>query len=234
MTLWSRCRRYAWRLLGLGALLVVVWQLVLLARVWWWRDHDPELTAFMKVRVEQRQADGRPPLAPHPWVSYGHIAAPLKRAVVAAEDARFVEHDGFDWQGIEFALRKDFRRGRLVAGGSTISQQLAKNLFLSERRSFVRKAQEAILTLMIEQLWSKRRILEVYLNVIEWGDGVFGCEAAARHYYRLGASQLDAAQSARLAAMIPSPRFFDRHRASRGLASKSESVQARMAAAVVP
>lgn len=234
MSVWSRSRRYGWRLLGALLLLLLLWQLVLLARVWWWRDHNPEVTAFMEVRMEQRQSDGRPPLASHPWVPYARIAAPLKRAVVAAEDARFVEHDGFDWQGIEYALRRDLQRGRLVAGGSTISQQLAKNLFLSERRSFVRKAQEAILTLMIEQLWSKRRILEVYLNVIEWGDGVFGCEAAARHYYHVGAAQLDAVQSARLAAMIPSPRFFDRHRASRGLASKSESVLVRMAGAAVP
>ncbi len=230
MRVWRLLRR----LVLAAALLLLGWQLVLLVEVWWWRDHNPGETAFMAVRAEQRQTDGRGPLLPHPWVTYNRIAPALKRAVVASEDARFLQHDGFDWDGIEGAFRKDLRRGHLVAGGSTITQQLAKNLFLSERRSIFRKAQEAVITVMIEQLWSKRRILEVYLNVIEWGDGVFGCEAAAHHYYRLGAAQLDAAQAARLAAMIPSPRFFDRHRSTRGLSNKTATVQARMAGAAIP
>jgi monofunctional biosynthetic peptidoglycan transglycosylase len=228
-----------WRSLAARATLVLLlallsWQLWMLAQIWWWRDHNPDMTAFMEVRAEQRRTDGHGTLSPHPWVPYARIPASLKRAVVAAEDARFLDHEGFDWQGIQDALRKDLRRGHLVAGGSTISQQLAKNLFLSERRSVFRKAEEAVLTLIIEQLWSKRRILEVYLNVIEWGDGVFGCEAAARHYYQAGASQLGPEQSARLAAMIPSPRFFDRHRGSRGLAQRTATVLARMPAAAIP
>ena len=227
-------RRVVGRLVLLAVLIGLAWQVSLLARVWWWRDHAPGSTAFMDVRAEQRNTDGRGPLAPHPWVPYARIPATLKRAVVAAEDARFLEHDGFDWQGIQDAFHKDLQRGRLVAGGSTISQQLAKNLFLSERRSLFRKAEEAVLTLMIEQLWSKRRILEVYLNVIEWGDGVFGCEAAARHYFGVEVATLSAEQSARLAAMIPSPRFFDRHRGSRGLARKTATVLARMPQAVIP
>jgi monofunctional biosynthetic peptidoglycan transglycosylase len=226
--------RGLWRLAAILLALLLLWQLLLLGRVWWWRDHNPHTTAFMEVRAEQREADRRPPLLPHPWVPYARIAGSLKRAVLAAEDARFLEHDGFDWQGIEDALRKDLKRRRLVAGGSTITQQLAKNLFLSERRSLLRKGQEAVITLMIEQLWSKRRILEVYLNVIEWGDGVFGCEAAARHYYGSGSGALGADQAARLAAMIPSPRFFDRHRGSQGLARKAATLLVRMPAVAIP
>jgi len=215
-------------------LLTLAWQLSLLARIWWWRDHQPATTAFMDVRAEQRATDGRGPLAPHPWVPYARIPAALKRAVVASEDARFLEHDGFDWQGMEDALRKDLRRGHLVAGGSTITQQLAKNLFLSERRTLPRKAEEALITLMLENLWGKRRILEVYLNVIEWGDGVFGCEAAARHHFHADVERLGPEQAARLAAMIPSPRFFDRHPGSHTLARRAATVLARMPAAAIP
>jgi monofunctional biosynthetic peptidoglycan transglycosylase len=222
------------RLLVVLLVLLVLWQLSLLARIWWWRDHDPGATAFMAVRAEQRAEDHRPPLAAHPWVPYAHISPNLKRAVVAAEDSRFLSHDGFDWEGMEDALRKDMQRHRLVAGGSTITQQLAKNLFLSERRTLPRKLEEAVITLMLEKLWGKRRILEVYLNVIEWGDGVFGCEAAARHYFHAGAGQLDAGQAARLAAMIPSPRFYDRHPGSRTLAHKTDTLLARMPAVPIP
>lgn len=230
----ARPGRWLLRILLALAALLLLWQLSLLARIWWWRDHAPASTAFMDVRAEQREADGRPPLAAHPWVSYARIPPALKRAVVAAEDGRFVEHEGFDWVGIEDALRKDMRRGRLVAGGSTISQQLAKNLFLSERRTLPRKAEEALITLMLERLWGKRRILEVYLNVIEWGDGVFGCEAAARHYFHADVERLGPEQAARLAAMIPSPRFYDRHPGSRALAHHSATVLARMPAAAIP
>lgn len=231
--------RWTWRgvLLRVALLLLAVlllWQLTLLARIWWWRDHAPGATAFMDVRAEQRATDGRGPLAAHPWVPYARIPAALKRAVVASEDARFLDHEGFDWQGMEDALRKDIRRGQLVAGGSTITQQLAKNLFLSERRSLPRKLEEALIALMLERLWGKRRILEVYLNVIEWGDGVFGCEAAARHYYGVGVEHIGSEQSARLAAMIPSPRFFDRHPRSRALARRTATVLARMPSAAVP
>lgn len=225
------------RLQAVLLLLVVVflvWQVSLLGKVWWWRDHNPGETAFMTVRAGQRQTDGKAGLSAHPWRSYGQINPALKRAVVASEDARFVAHAGFDWDGMHFALQRDLQRGRPVAGGSTITQQLAKNLFLSERRSFLRKAEEALITVMIESLWSKHRILEVYLNVIEWGDGVFGCEAAAQHYFGVGAGQLSVEQAARLAAMIPAPRFFDRHRGSRMLARRTATILARLPSAVTP
>src|SRR5690606_23714716 len=144
------------------------------------------------------------------------------------------DHEGFDWEGIQRAIEKNQRKGKAVAGGSTISQQLAKNLFLSGERSYVRKAQEAIITLMLETSMDKRRILEIYLNVAEWGEGVFGAEAAARHYYGVSAAQLDAWQAARLAAMLPRPRYYDRHRQSVYLATYSERIRARMNAAVIP
>ena len=127
---------------------------------------------------------------------------------------KFVDHEGFDWDGIQKALEKNQKRGKAVAGGSTISQQLAKNLFLSGERSYWRKGQEAVITLMLEYALDKRRILELYLNVAEWGEGVFGCEAAARHYFNVSASQLSAEQSARLAAMLPRPQYYDRNRGS--------------------
>ena len=168
------------------------------------------------------------------WVPYGKISSHLKRAVLVAEDDKFIDHDGFDWQGIQKALEKNERRGKVVAGGSTISQQLAKNLFLSGERSLVRKGQEAIITVMMESALEKQRILEIYLNVIEWGDGVFGAEAAARHYFGVSASQLTAPQAARLAAIVPRPRFYDRNRNSPYLSRYTETILARMPNAQLP
>jgi monofunctional biosynthetic peptidoglycan transglycosylase len=168
------------------------------------------------------------------WVPYERISVHLKRAIIAAEDAKFVDHEGFDWEGIQKAMEKNQKRGRLAAGGSTISQQLAKNLFLTPSKTFWRKGNETVITLMLENLWSKRRIFEVYLNVIEWGNGVFGAEAAARHYYGVGAAQLGPEQAARLAGMVPNPRFYDRNRGAPGLARKSAIIRRRMPAAEVP
>jgi monofunctional biosynthetic peptidoglycan transglycosylase len=154
--------------------------------------------------------------------------------VVASEDAKFVEHEGFDWEALQKAYEKNLRKGKVVAGGSTISQQLAKNLFLSSKRTPWRKAQEAVITLMLEAVMSKRRILEIYLNVIEWGEGVFGAEAAARHYYRVGAGALGPAQAAKLAAMVPNPRFYDRYRSTPWLEHKTGIILQRMPAAQLP
>jgi monofunctional biosynthetic peptidoglycan transglycosylase len=167
-------------------------------------------------------------------VPYGRISTQLKRAIIASEDAKFVDHEGFDWEGMQKALEKNQKKGRFVAGGSTISQQLAKNLFLSPSKSYFRKAEEAIITLMLETLWSKQRILEVYLNVIEWGNGVFGAEAAARHYYNISAAQLGRDQAARLAGMVPNPRYYDRNRNAPGLARKTGIIAGRMASADIP
>jgi len=170
----------------------------------------------------------------HKWVDYSQISKHLKRAVIASEDAKFIGHEGFDWEGIQKAYEKNLKKGKIVGGGSTISQQLAKNLFLSSKRTPWRKGQEAIITLMLEKMMTKRRILEIYLNVIEWGNGVFGAQAAARHYFKVNASVLDKAQAAKLAAMIPNPRFYDDHRNTRYLKLRTATIQARMRFAEVP
>ncbi len=233
----SRSRRlllWGVRLLLWGVLLAFLWECWIFAEVLWWRNHNPEWTAFMKARDESRRDAGRSGIMPHPWVPYDRIPDSLKRAVVAAEDSGFVMHHGFDWEGMRIALEKDIHRGKPVAGGSTITQQLAKNLFLSGKRSLWRKAEEAVITVMLEATWSKRRILEVYLNVIEWGDGLFGCALATQHYYQEPVTALTPAQSARLASMIPSPRYFDRHGETERLLEKSDTIEQRMMLVPIP
>ncbi len=203
------------RLLLGAVLLVVLYQLWVFAHVLWWIDHNPSSSAFMDAGLARLQDKNPDAELRHKWVPYERISPQLKRAIVAAEDSKFLGHEGFDIEGIQNAVGKNIKKGKLVAGGSTISQQLAKNLFLSGNRSFIRKGQEAIITLMIESTWSKRRILEVYLNVIEWGNGVYGADAAARRYYKTSAAQLNARQAAQMAAMVPNPRWFENHRSSR-------------------
>lgn len=208
--------------------LFLLYQASIYARIWWWEDHNPASTSFMDARLDAlRQKDAAAVLR-HAWVPYARISMNLKLAVIAAEDTAFVDHEGFDWKGIEQAFEKNRKQGKVVSGGSTITQQLAKNLFLSGERSYVRKAQEAIITWMLEQRMDKARILEIYLNVVEWGNGVFGAEAAARHYYGISASQLSAEQAARLAAMLPRPRYYDLNRGSAYLARRAQVIQARM------
>ncbi|MCL2308790.1 MAG: monofunctional biosynthetic peptidoglycan transglycosylase [Proteobacteria bacterium] len=205
----------------------------LFAQVVWWNYANPHETAVMAERLAaMREKDPKATLQ-QTWVPYERISKQLKRAVVAAEDDRFLDHGGFDWNGMTKALEKNLKRGKTVAGGSTISQQLAKNLFLSSRRSYTRKAEEAIITVMIETVWSKERILEVYLNVAEWGDGIFGAEAAARHYYGVNAAQLDAQQAARLAVMLPNPRRYQKIFPPR-LEAHAQRIEKRMQMSVVP
>jgi monofunctional biosynthetic peptidoglycan transglycosylase len=222
---------YAVGAIVLAVILVQAW---FLGWVVYLANNDPTSTAFMDRRLEALRAKQPNATLRHQWASYDRISPHLKRAVVAAEDAKFLDHEGFDWEGIQRALEKNQKRGKPVAGGSTISQQLAKNLFLSGDRSVVRKGQEALITLMLENLMGKRRILELYLNVAEWGEGVFGAEAAARHYFGTSAANLTAAQAARLAAMLPRPRFYDRNRSSQYLASYADRILARMPSAQVP
>ena len=219
--------------LGIALLLALFWQAVLLTQVVWWSRFDPGSTSFMRIRLaELRKSDPQAELR-HQWVPYERISIHLKRAVVAAEDDRFLDHAGFDWEGIERALERNAERGRITAGGSTISQQLAKNLFLSSSRSWLRKGQEAAITMMIEATWDKRRILEVYLNVAEWGNGVFGAEAAARHYHGRPAASLGPAEAARLAVMLPNPRRYEKSFGPR-LAAHAARVQRRMVNSQVP
>ena len=226
--------RWSKRLLLVIVGLFLVWQLWLLGWVVFWGWFNPGSTRFMEIRLaelREKQPDAR---LQYQWVPYERISSHLKRAIIAAEDAKFVDHEGFDWDGIQKAMEKNQKKGRFVAGGSTISQQLAKNLFLTPNKSYVRKAEEAVITLMLESLWSKQRIFEVYLNVIEWGNGVFGAEAAARHYYNLSAVQLGAEQSAKLAGMVPNPRYYDRNRAAPGLQRKTVIILGRMPSAEIP
>lgn len=219
-----------------GALLV----LVVLVHAWyavqilWWRFNPVGGTSFMSHRIDELRERNPKVALKHQWVPYERISNNLKRAIIAAEDARFVEHEGFDWDGIVKALEKNERRGRVVAGGSTITQQLAKNLFLTPTRSWMRKGQEAVITLMLEAILPKRRIFEIYLNVIELGNGVFGAEAAARHYFGGTAATLSASQGARLAAMAPNPRFYERNPGAPGLNRKIGIILARMPASEVP
>ncbi len=223
-TLW----RWLWRGIVLFVAVVLVYQLWIFLHIWWWVDHNPSTSAFMEQRLEVLQIKKPDAELRHRWVPYNRISNNLKRALIAAEDSKFLDHEGFDWEGIQKAYEKNQKKGRVVAGGSTISQQLAKNLFLSSRKVFWRKAEEAVITVMLEKMMSKRRILEIYMNVIEWGNGVFGAEAAARHYYKTSASALSAEQSARLASMVPNPRYFDTHRNARGLERKTGIILARM------
>lgn len=213
---------------------IVLYQIWIFLHICWWIKFNPHSSAFMQDRLEIIQMKRPDAELKHKWVNYEKISINLKRAVIASEDAKFLEHEGFDWDGIQKAYEKNLKKGKIVAGGSTISQQLAKNLFLSTKRTPWRKAQEAVITLMLEKMLSKRRILEIYLNVIEWGNGVFGAEAAARHYYKTSASKLSSGQSARLAAMIPNPRFYDKHQYTRYLNRRTATIQARMYMVQVP
>ncbi len=226
--------RWIWKGAVIGILLLFVYQVWIFAHLLWWIKFNPSTTSFMENRLAIMREINPDARLQHQWVPYSKISNNLKRALVAAEDANFVDHEGFDWDGIQKAYEKDLKKGRIVAGGSTISQQLAKNLFLSGNRSPFRKMEEAAITVMMEAVMDKQRIFEIYLNVIEWGDGVFGAEAASRHYYRIGASQLSAAQAAKLAAMVPNPRYYDKHQNARGLMKKTGIILSRMNQADIP
>ena len=190
------------------------------------------------------------------WVSYAEVSDNLKRAVIASEDASFSLHDGVDIEALEKAWEKNAKAeqraaqagSRLAAtppkalaarvpkviGGSTITQQLAKNLFLPGERTLLRKGQELVLTLLLEALLDKQRILALYLNSVEWGEGIFGAEAAAQHYYRKPAARLSAAEAARLAVMLPRPKYFETRLDSGYLASRAGTIAARMSAVELP
>ncbi|CAN5246816.1 monofunctional biosynthetic peptidoglycan transglycosylase [soil metagenome] len=234
--------------LGAAGLALLV-QAVLFMKIGLMTSFDPDITSFMREQQVLLAQGGDPPpaakgkraparVAPVPiarqWVDYDRISRNVKRAVIASEDANFAEHSGIDIDALERAYERNQRRGKVVAGGSTITQQLAKNLFLSGSRSYLRKGEEFVVTFMLEFWLSKQRIFEIYLNVVEWGVGTFGIEAASRHYYGIGADRLGPEQAARLAAMLPNPRFFDRNPGSRGLAWKTNLILARMGAAQLP
>ena len=223
--------------LRIGAALLAalfLYNLWIFGHIVYWRSFNPSASAFMTEQLARLQEEDPAAELRHKWVPYERISGNLKRALIASEDAKFVDHEGFDWDGIEAAFEKNMKQGRIVAGGSTISQQLAKNLFLSGRKTPWRKLEEAMITVMLEAVMDKRRIFEIYLNVIEWGNGVFGAEAAARYYYRVPAARLSAAQAAKLAAMVPNPRYYDEHRNAPGLARKTRIILRRMPLADTP
>ena len=226
--------RYLLAILGLIVAAFIAYQGYVALKLWWWDDHNPASTAFMDARLASMREKTPTAKLQQQWVPYEKISSHLKRAILVAEDDRFVDHEGFDWEGIQKAMDKNQKKGKIVAGGSTISQQLAKNLFLSGERSMLRKSEEALITLMMERILNKERILEIYLNVIEWGDGVFGVEAAARHYFGISAAQLSQEQAAKLAAMVPRPRFYDRNRNAPWLLKKTQIILGRMPRAQLP
>ena len=227
-------KQYLWRGLKWFFLLLIVYQLWIFIHICWWINFNPSTSAFMEDRLEVLQEKNPNAALKHRWVAYKNISPNLKRALIAAEDAKFVDHEGFDWEGIEKAYEKNLKKGKVVAGGSTISQQLAKNLFLSTKRTPWRKLEEAMITVMLESTMSKRRIFEIYLNVIEWGNGIFGAEAAARHYFGTSAKNLSSEQAAKLAAMVPNPRYYDKHQSARGLNRKTGIILHRMNSAAIP
>jgi monofunctional biosynthetic peptidoglycan transglycosylase len=241
----------AGRLLALCVLAGLALQLYFLLRIALMIVLDPQSTTFQ--RAEAWRIAGERHALPwrQEWRDYDKISDHLKRAVIASEDASFTEHDGVDWEAIEKAwerntraeqraARSNARAGKApprppkIVGGSTITQQLAKNLFLSGERNFLRKGQEFAITFMLEAVLSKQRILEIYLNNVEWGEGVFGAEAAAQHYFRVSADRLTPYQAARLAVMLPAPKRFEKRPGSAYVAGRASTIVARMGAVQLP
>ena len=227
-------RSFKGKVLSISFLLFFFYQLWILLHIILWTVVNPGESAFMETRLEHLQEKDEKATLRHQWVNYNQISIHIKQAVIAAEDAKFIDHEGFDWEGIEKAYEKNKRRKKIVAGGSTISQQLAKNLFLSNQRTPWRKAEETIITLMLETILSKQRILEIYLNVIEWGNNVYGIEAASLRYFSFHAKDLNSFQSAKLASMIPNPKYYERHQDASGLIERSGIILSRMNSAQVP
>jgi monofunctional biosynthetic peptidoglycan transglycosylase len=242
------------RWLGLAALAMLVLQLYFVARIAAMTVIDPQSTAFQRSEAWRVvNEEGRLPWRQE-WVPYSQISNHLKRAVVASEDDGFSNHDGVDWDALEKAWQKNAKaeasaakraevaaaKGKMITrpakviGGSTITQQLAKNLFLSGERTLLRKGQEFVLTMLLEALLSKERILEIYLNSVEWGEGIFGAEAAAQHYFRKPAAKLQAYEAARLAVMLPRPKYFEKLPNSSYVAGRASVIVGRMGDASLP
>ncbi|MGO3891086.1 MAG: monofunctional biosynthetic peptidoglycan transglycosylase [Paenalcaligenes sp.] len=218
--------------------LLLLYQVYLFLMVCWYSVQNPTASAVMTQTIHELRSDDPTASITHQWVAYADISNNLKRAVIASEDSNFTNHEGIEWAAIRRALeynRAQAEKGSgLRRGGSTITQQVAKNLFLSNSRSYWRKGQELVLSYMIETVMSKERILEIYLNIAQWGTTTFGAEAASRHYFRVGANQLTARQAANLAAMLPNPTYYDTHRNTRYLNSRTNTIQQRMRLVQIP
>ncbi len=240
----------ALRLIGLLVVAAALLQVFFIGRIALMAVVDPQSTSFQRSEAWRVTTEHGTLRWRQQWVPYAQISGHLKRAVIASEDGDFINHDGVEWEAIEKAWQKNTkaeeqaaRRAQLrpnntrpakIVGGSTITQQLAKNLLLSGERTLLRKGQEFVLTMSLELLLSKQRILEIYLNSVEWGEGVFGAEAAAQHYYRKTASRLTPYEAARLAVMLPRPKYFEKLPNSGYLASRASTITARMGDAVLP
>lgn len=217
-------------LLALPVALWLVFNAYAYGNLLFWRSFAPSGTMFMREGMLENPQAG----LDYRWVPYPQISINLKKALIASEDANFAEHDGFDWNGIQAAMQKNKRSGRIRAGGSTISQQLSKNLFLWSGRNFVRKGQEAFLTSLLESTTGKERIFALYLNVIEWGKGIYGAEAASQYYFHKSAAQLTPQEAAKLAAMVPNPKYFQDHQNDPKLRRRTNIILRRMGAAELP
>lgn len=212
----SNLRRWLSRLL-LRSLLLAALALGGIAGWWWLTFPDipalskvnPTTTALIEARIADARRQDRPFTPRWTWMSLSRISPHLQKAVIVAEDASFFQHEGFDWGGIQEATVRNIKSGTLARGGSTITQQLAKNLYLSSEKNLLRKVREALIARSMEQHLTKKRILEIYLNVAEWGQGVYGAEAAAQHHFGKPAAKLTAEEAALLAAILPSPRRHD-------------------------
>jgi len=242
------------RWLALVLVAAVLLQVFFVARIAAMLVIDPQSTTFERSEAWQLITTKGSLKWRQQWLPYTQLPDSLKRAVIASEDGDFINHDGVEWEAIEKAWQKNAKAEEQAAkrlqaakpgtavttktpkivGGSTITQQLAKNLLLSGERTLLRKGQEIMLTFTLEVLLGKKRILEIYLNNVEWGEGVFGAEAAAQHYYRKPASRLSAYESARLAVMLPRPKYFEKVPNSGYLASRARAIAARMGAAELP
>lgn len=223
-------------LLGLAALLV--YQAGLFLAVLWFNFQPPDSSAFMRATLTELRTENPKATLKQQWVPYDQISSNLKRAVIASEDSNFTDHEGVEWDAIrkawEYNLKQAEQGKGKLRGGSTITQQLAKNLFLSRSRSYWRKGQELMLTYMIELVMSKERILELYLNLAQWGTDVFGAQAAANRYYHTSAAKLNSHQAAKLAAMLPNPAYYDKHSDTAYLRARAATIQKRMRLVEIP
>ncbi|MBS0448085.1 MAG: transglycosylase domain-containing protein [Proteobacteria bacterium] len=253
--------KHALRIVALIALSALALQLYFLGRIALMKAIDPESTSFQRSEAWRLLVERRDVAWHQQWMPYAQISPSLKRAVIASEDSGFVEHDGVEWDALEQAWQRnektEARAARLnlaaeqraqargaaqapskvaarIVGGSTITQQLAKNLFLDSERTLLRKGQELAITFMLEALLSKQRILEIYLNSVEWGEGVFGAEAAAGHYFHVPAARLGVSQAAQLAVMLPAPKRFEKRPGSAYIVGRAGTIAARMPAVELP
>ncbi|MDH5480169.1 MAG: monofunctional biosynthetic peptidoglycan transglycosylase [Nitrosomonas sp.] len=211
-----------------------LYQLWIFSHVLYWIRHNPQSSAFMQSQIDSLRENNPNATLQQTWVPYSQISEEMKRAIIVAEDSKFTQHNGFDYDSLQNAFIKNIRQRQLTTGGSTISQQLAKNLFLSADKTIGRKLQEAVITVMMENVMTKRRILEIYLNMVEWGNGIFGVEAAAQHYFGLPASLLTKKQATYLAAMVTNPRYYDENRDSQHLLKKKEIFLGRLHSVKIP